>query len=622
MRPFTPSTQPTLSRCLSMTARAASRSSTMLSMRRTGPSGRVAWAPSLPRSSATSSRLPPPRSPISPSASGMPDNTPWAERRASSSPEIMRTRTRQRRSTSATNSAPFLASRTAAVASRSRRFTAMAFASRTKRVRLSSASLAPASFSLPVASRPRPRPHSTFSLNSVKGAREAWLKTTRRIELEPMSTTATRADAARFAAVLRFAAGAGKALELAQREVRRLLLPLERAAAPRETRVDHEVGVRTERFDPGSETDIASVGLKCPALHVVLHVGDHDLVEHLLMDGRVLDRHQGLDAVVEIARHPVRRRDEHLGRARRQAGAAAEADDARVLEEAADDALDADGFRQARNPRPQAADTAHDQVDADSGLGGAVERVDQLRIDEGVELHPDLPGPPRLHVGDLLLDQAQQRLPQAERRDRDLLHPVRLGVAGHEVEQPRGVVAEAGIAGEEREVGVDLRGDRVVVAGAEVHVGAQVAPFAANHHGDLGVGLELDEAVDHLDAGALQVARPADVALLVEARLQLDQGRDRLASLGRFDQRLHDWRVVGRAVERLLDRDHRWVAGGLADELRDDIEALVRMVDDNVLLPDGGEAVAAHVADALGETGVEGLEQQVGPFRRDRKSTR
>ena len=56
-----------------MTARAASRSSTMLSMRRTGPSGRVAWSPSLPRSSATSSRLPPPRSPIRPSASGMPD---------------------------------------------------------------------------------------------------------------------------------------------------------------------------------------------------------------------------------------------------------------------------------------------------------------------------------------------------------------------------------------------------------------------------------------------------------------------------------------------------------------------------------------------------------------------
>jgi hypothetical protein len=39
------------------------------------------------------------------------------------------------------------------------------------------------------------------------------------------------------------------------------------------------------------------------------------------------------------------------------------------------------------------------------------------------------------------------------------------------------------------------------------------------------VGLQLDEAEDDLHAGALQVARPADVGLLVEAGLELDQRR-------------------------------------------------------------------------------------------------
>src|SRR5262249_7370001 len=224
----------------------------------------------------------------------------------------------------------------------------------------------------PVVSRPRPRPHKTFSLNKVKGAREARLKTTSRIEFDPMSTTATRPDAARFAVVLPFGAMAGKGSGLAQRQVRRLLRPLERAAAPRQTRIDHEVGVRTERIDPGSETGIASVGLECPALHVVLQICDHDLIEDLLMDGRILDRHQGLDAVVEIARHPVRRGDEDLGRPRRQAGAGAEADDARMLEKAADDALDANGLGEARDPRTQAANAAHDQVDAGPGLGSPV----------------------------------------------------------------------------------------------------------------------------------------------------------------------------------------------------------------------------------------------------------
>jgi hypothetical protein len=70
------------------------------------------------------------------------------------------------------------------------------------------------------------------------------------------------------------------------------------------------------------------------------------------------------------------------------------------------------------------------------------------------------------------------------------------------------------------------------------------------------VGLQLDEAVDHLHAGALEIARPADVGFLVEARLELDQRGDGLAGLGGFGERLDDRRVGLGAIERLLDRDH------------------------------------------------------------------
>jgi hypothetical protein len=72
------------------------------------------------------------------------------------------------------------------------------------------------------------------------------------------------------------------------------------------------------------------------------------------------------------------------------------------------------------------------------------------------------------------------------------------------------------------------------------HVGDERSALAAHHQRQLGVGLQLDEAEDHLHAGALEVARPADVGLLVEARLQLDQRGDRLAGLRRLDQRLDD----------------------------------------------------------------------------------
>ena len=152
-----------------------------------------------------------------------------------------------------------------------------------------------------------------------------------------------------------------------------------------------------------------------------------------------------------------------------------------------------------------------------------------------------------------------------------------------------------------------------------MHVGARDLRLAAHHHRDLGVGLQVDEAVDHLHAGALEVARPADVGLLVEARLELDQRRHRLAGLGRLDQLLDDRRIVAGAVERLLDRHHRRIARRLAQELHDDVEALVGMMDDDVLGADGGEAVAAEVADALGKAHGIGLELEIRPLVDDQR---
>ena len=60
--------------------------------------------------------------------------------------------------------------------------------------------------------------------------------------------------------------------------------------------------------------------------------------------------------------------------------------------------------------------------------------------------------------------------------------------------------------------------------------------FAPHHQADLGVGLERDEAIDHLHAGPFQVAGPFDVGGLVEAGLQFHQGGDRLARFRRLDQ--------------------------------------------------------------------------------------
>src|SRR3954468_3334698 len=88
------------------------------------------------------------------------------------------------------------------------------------------------------------------------------------------------------------------------------------------------------------------------------------------------------------------------------------------------------------------------------------------------------------------------------------------------------------------------------------------------------MGLEIEDAVDDLRPGTLQVARPLEVGFLVEARLELDHRGDRLAGFRRLDQRRDDGGVLAGPVQRLLDRDHARVARRLLQELHDDVEAL------------------------------------------------
>ena len=91
-------------------------------------------------------------------------------------------------------------------------------------------------------------------------------------------------------------------------------------------------------------------------------------------------------------------------------------------------------------------------------------------------------GRPFARMVDLLLDMLEQPRLQVHRRERDLLQFLRLGIARDVVEEPRRIAAKRRIAGEEGKIGVDLGGHRMIVAGAEMHIGAHAAAFAAHHH--------------------------------------------------------------------------------------------------------------------------------------------
>src|SRR6266550_3961371 len=168
---------------------------------------------------------------------------------------------------------------------------------------------------------------------------------TRRTEFEPMSMTAigrpwSSRPCAGFCAALR------RTLTLARKTAGRRLF--ERFATARETRIGHEVfmGVEWLIARRGLDTHRGAVGQELPALLIILEICRHDLVDHLLVHGRIENRAQHFDAAVEIARHHVGGRDVDRGLAVRQAVTGPETVDAAVLEEPADDGLDADALGQ------------------------------------------------------------------------------------------------------------------------------------------------------------------------------------------------------------------------------------------------------------------------------------
>ena len=116
------------------------------------------------------------------------------------------------------------------------------------------------------------------------------------------------------------------------------------------------------------------------------------------------------------------------------------------------------------------------------------------------------------------------------------------------------------------------------------------------------VDLEAGAAVHDVGAHLLERTGPADIRLLIEARLQLDEDGDLLAVLDGRAQRVRDRRGRAHAVERHLDREDLGIDGGLAHEASDRVEGVVGMMHENVPRADRGPDVerALERRDRLG----------------------
>jgi hypothetical protein len=222
-------------------------------------------------------------------------------------------------------------------------------------------------------------------------------------------------------------------------------------------------------------------------------------------------------------------------------------------------------------------------------------------------------------VADLALDLVEERGLQVLGRRQELA-VLALGPepGGQVVEQLGQVAAQDLVAGEQAEVGVLPGGAGVVVAGGDVGVAAQAVVVLAHDQDQLAVGLQADDAVGDVDAGPLHAGGPADVGLLVEASLELEDDRDLLAAERGVDQVLDDLRVARGPVQRGLDRADLGIAGGLAQEPLDRLlKRLVGVMDQDAAgVADGVEdrALAEQVDRRTGGRGA----GRAGPARRGR----
>ncbi len=120
-----------------------------------------------------------------------------------------------------------------------------------------------------------------------------------------------------------------------------------------------------------------------------------------------------------------------------------------MLQEAPDDALDANVIGKPWNFRPQTAYAAHNQVDRHTGLACLIKRGDDLAVHKRVHLHPDSGGTAGLSMLNLLTDMSDYSIADAMWARRHQLQFGRLSVSGNEIHDTRDVTGDNRIGGEQ-----------------------------------------------------------------------------------------------------------------------------------------------------------------------------
>ena len=124
-----------------------------------------------------------------------------------------------------------------------------------------------------------------------------------------------------------------------------------------------------------------------------------------------------------------------------------------------------------------------------------------------------------------------------------------------------------------------------------MNISAYSILFPPDNKGDLAVCFESQQAIYHMASRFLQLLRPDNIILLIKPGFQFYQHRHLLPILRRLLQSCHNRGIAADTIKRLLDSQHIRIFGRLPDKPHHRFECLIRMMHQDISLPDPGKHI-------------------------------
>jgi len=198
---------------------------------------------------------------------------------------------------------------------------------------------------------------------------------------------------------------------------------------------------------------------------------------------RVKNREDHLDAAVKVAGHEIGAPKEN-----KRIPPVGEDIDAAMFEETVHDASNCDVFAESRYTGPEATDSADEQLDGDSFLRAGVERLDDLRVDEGVGFNKDSGRTAGTVVRRFPVDEFEKAGGKIKGGNEEFVEMSGFRHSCQDVKKGGDFGGQGRATGEQAEVGVKAGSTGMIVSRAEVQIGLEMVLFPTDDEEDFAVG--------------------------------------------------------------------------------------------------------------------------------------